>query len=394
MSIYITIIAVVFFYLLRNKYLVRFTGVFFAVVTVKLLIPYIYISFVHPERYYSKLPEYLAILSICIVILLSLRPRRQSDREALDDIRINQSYIIVLFILGCALQVFPGMMALDQVPIYNLLDGEPHKAHENRIYFTKISILRYLIDVAQRIIFPIVAVLLAVNKRPMRTHNFILTTMLFLSSIYFQKAAPINLFVLYILFRYFSGQVKARNIIIYFSVIITIIYLFSISYGVGNAKFLDLIFRRLMAVPIQVYNTYIDYGAAFGPKFLQHNFTSITGSPETALPIEIYKFMKYGESDVGWANGFYVGDIYVNFGTPGVVICSVLIAIFVRQFNLQGQKVKTPSMYVVSLLFATGFIYYLGNNGLFSTTLVFFASVAIILNIMSRYRYTWRKINE
>lgn len=372
----------------------RFTGVFFAVISVKLLIPYIYVSLVHPEDYYSKLPEYLAVLSICIVTLFSLRPRTLSDVEPLGDININKIYIIFLFIFGGFLQILPGIMALEQVPIFNLFEGDPHMAHENRIYLTKISNLKYFIDIAQRIIFPMVAVLLAVNKTSMRSHKFILTTMLLLSSIYFQKAAPINILILYILFRYFSGQLKAKCIIIYFSVIIAIIYLFSSSYGVGNAKFFDLIFRRLMAVPIQVYNAYIDYGSAFGPKFLQHNFTSITGSDESPLPIEIYKFMKYGESEVGWANGFYVGDIFVNFGISGVIICSIFIAAFVKQFNLNGQLVKTPSLYIASLLFATGFIYYLGNNGLFSTTLVFFAAVAIILNIMSRYKYTWRKINE
>lgn len=390
-TIYSYTFFLIYYIVNRKNYYSPISLILFLVMGVKVILPMLYVNYRYANRdLIDSHTDLIACLSIVLIILVSLKRRKKCSFD-IPTVEVNRGVLYFIFVAGIILQLAPSILEAKILPVYYLFKGEPGLAHEARLYFTKHSNFSFMIDISQRLLLPISIVLLAANNSKIMLKRTLLFIALVVSSAYFQKASPINLLVIYVLSLLMVGKMSVRNALLFSLIILAIIYMFALSFGVGNAKFYDLIFRRMMYVPIHVFSAYMEYGNEYGPIFLQNSFTSLRGSSEPPLPMLIYQYMDYGGSKVGWANGMYIGDLFVNFGLIGVLIFSLLIGVFVRGTAEDSRKVRSPILRLFSALFAFVFIYYLGNNALFSTTIMMFMLLSLIFFRLSKYRIIWRR---
>ena len=137
--------------------------------------------------------------------------------------------------------------------------------------------------------------------------------------------------------------------------------------------------------PVLVYIAYIDFGNEYGLKLLENSFI-LNKSPQTSVAYDYISISSYGDSDTGWANGLYVGDLYVNFGLFGVIIFSILIGLIIKIGNLFIMYSKSNFFYIIGTMSIMMFCLNLPGNSFFSFStffylILFFTCFFIVKNI-------------
>jgi hypothetical protein len=161
--------------------------------------------------------------------------------------------------------------------------------------------------------------------------------------------------------------------------------LYSTDFSIGVLKFQDLLFRRLGKTPVIVYLAYIDYGNVYGIQALEYNFI-LNKTPQTpALPMVIYQFMSYGTSATGWANGLYVGDLFVNFGMIGVAVISCFIGYIIRLGNSFVYQARYNLSFLLGLMAIVMFSLNLPGNSFFGFSTFFYLLLFLASNFINRF---------
>jgi len=161
--------------------------------------------------------------------------------------------------------------------------------------------------------------------------------------------------------------------------------LYGSDLSIGILKFQDLLFRRLGKTPVMVYLAYIDYGSLYGAQALEYSFV-LNKTPENpALPMVIYQFLSYGTSSTGWANGLYVGDLFVNFGMVGVMVFSLFIGYILRLGNRFVYQARYNVSFLLGLMAIVMFALNLPGNSFFGFSTFFYLLLFLASNFVNRF---------
>lgn len=211
------------------------------------------------------------------------------------------------------------------------------------------------------------------------------------SLVYVQKSNPLFIVLAFFLGQVLSGNLKLRDLA-RFGLIGLLLLLGTgyILFGAESAFVFvgDMLFRRLTDVPFETLAAHFSFAELYGPQYLKHNFTFLTGNE--ALPRLIYGHIG-GSLTFGWANSLYVGDLVVNFGVVGAFVNSVLLGVFVRIGNKLARMEKVWIGKNIALFSMAAFLLSLSNNALYSGVqvvlsgiFVFFASLSVILTALNK----------
>lgn len=380
--------------LLRSPITFFFSLAFF----IKVIFPFYYFS---RNSDISTFSDLHVAASFVIIFLISTSNRKwlidNVGEKTFTDIRLNKYLIygaIVLLPVAWLGFLFPAIFENQTPPMLIALGGDHVKAHNVRVFITKSSDVGLIIDVVGKVIFPILLLALSISFRQQNTKEKIITFLLVFGTMvvsfaYFQKAFPFNLLLVFVIGLSLSGFMSIRRWIAFSVLCAVLLLLVSRLYGpdfsIGVLKFRDLLFRRLGKTPVIVYTAYMNYAEAFGPVFLKYSFI-LQKSPENpALPMEIYQFMKYGDSPTGWANGLFVGDLFVNFGTAGVAVGSAVIGFVLRTANRFMYAAQHNISFVVGTLGILMFSLSLPGNSFFAFSIFFYMGLFAISYALNPY---------
>lgn len=330
----------------------------------------------------SLLADLLAALSIVIIILVStVNIRKKTDDGLPRKFKVNFSQTIALLSLGNFLFLFPLIYSFSLPPILVSINDGYLSGHDLRIHFTKEHPLAVLISLGGKFLVPISILALGfayngLNKSGKRLAEFLIVLSALIASFYLQKALPITTSLIFFLGLLLAGQITRRQI--FFGAVIALASIFMLSrlfvenWSDAFTKFNDLVLRRLGKVPAQVYDSYIQFKEENGVILLESSF-QFFGKNAEPLPTRIYHYMAYGSNDVGWANGFFVGDAYVNFGVLGVIFCSFIVGFLIRIGNKRVVRTKKITLSkLIMYVSICSVCFYLPGNAFFSGTIFFF----------------------
>ena len=333
--------------------------------------------------------EIIAILSITIIWAFSFKIIGSRKRD-LNNAKYIQGFgnlskdrlFFGVGLLGFALFLMP-MLDGNGLPLYHLMTGEMIVADEMREYYTKVvwysSILMFILYFSLLTNFVYWgARWRCINK---------LKKIQIVSLVYAQKLNPFILIGGFYIGWIYVNSLNIKMLLMFaagfLGLLLLVGYLFA-GADLATTFFMDMILRRLGEVPAKVYVAYIEYGRLNPIQLLNGNFTFVTGN--VPLPVSVYHFMEYGHGELGWANGLYVGDLYVNFGIYGMLLISMLIGVFLRWCNFRFTMIKNGwGLILFSSVIA--FNFFLGSNALFSGIvflvifLIYFSAIFSVVKI-------------
>jgi len=371
----------------------KITSIFLLSYLIKVVFPFYYFSQNSEIDFFADL---LSASSLVIITLASISFGGYSKKVDLN-IYLSKSYVhVAMLMIPIAWLAFllPALIEQTLPPLYLALNGDYIGAHLSRVYITKSSTFGVMIDIVGKVFFPILLLVLSTSYRTQSkseravTYLLLLVT-LFVSFSYFQKAFPFILILIFVLglslCGYMSKSSWAKFGIICAVLLLMVSTLYSSDISIGILKFQDLLFRRLGKTPVIVYLAYIEYGSLYGSQILEYNFILNKTSQTPALPMVIYQFMSYGTSSTGWANGLYVGDLFVNFGVTGVVVISFFIGYLIRLGNKFIYEARYNLWFLLGLMAILMFCLNLPGNSFFGFSTFFYILLFLVSNFINRY---------
>lgn len=363
------------------------------------------IKVVVPMYYYNKnigltlQADILAALSTFIIVITSVvyfQQEHGSNLAYTTEVNFSKKYFLVALILLPVLWIVFWVPSLGEslpLPLTEAIFNSHTNAQTLRIFLTKESSLGVLAEIVGKVIFPLVFLVFGLSIKKLnpleKFWSFLLGILTIVVSFsYFQKGIPFTLILMFVV-----GLALAKSMTRFSWVLMGIscaILLLLVSrlyvsdFSHAFLKFQDLFFRRLGLVPIKVYEAYLSYGQEYGPLFLKHNFILNKSGESQALPMIIYQYMKYGHSNVGWANGYFVGDAYVNFGVFGVLATSFVVGLVVRAGNYFVRANDIDVFYIIGSICLMSFCFVLPGNAFYGFSVQFFMFLFFICFIASR----------
>ena len=391
----ITVYTFIFLILICGRSLLksRITSIFLLSYLIKVVFPFYYFSKNSEIDFFADL---LAASSLAIITFASISFSGYSKKVDLN-IYLSKSYVhgaMLMIPIAWLAFLLPALIEQTLPPLYLALNGDYIGAHISRVYITKSSTFGVMIDIVGKVFFPILLLILSTSyKTQGKSERFIsyllLIVTLLVSFSYFQKAFPFILILIFVLGLSLCGYMS-KSSWIKFGIICAVLLLmvstlYSPDIGIGILKFQDLLFRRLGKTPVIVYLAYIDYGNFYGSQFLEFNFILNKTSQTPALPMVIYQFMSYGTSSTGWANGLYVGDLFVNFGITGVAIISFFIGYLIRLGNKFIYEARYNLWFLLGLMAILMFCLNLPGNSFFGFSTFFYILLFLGSNFINRH---------
>lgn len=386
---YSVIVVICGYQLFRSK----ITAIFLLSYLIKVVFPFYYFSLNSEINLYADL---LSSVSLILIIAISLSSSGVLNKSN-SSIYFNKKYIhgaMLLLPATWLLFLLPAIIDLKPLPLYLAFNGDYIGAHLSRVYITKSSTFGVLVDIVGKVVFPIFLLVISISyKTQSKSERFItyfyLLVTLFVSFTYFQKAFPFILILIFVLGLSLCGYMSKLSWVKFGFVCAVLLLLVSTLYGSdfsnGILKFQDLLFRRLGKTPVIVYLSYIDYGNLYDIKLLENNFILNKTPQNPALPMLIYQFMEYGTSSTGWANGLYVGDLFVNFGIVGVVAISILIGYILKLGNRFLCQARYNLSFVLGLMAIIMFALILPGNSFFGFSTFFYIILFLFSNFINRF---------
>lgn len=391
----ITVYSFIFCLLILHRRLIAspMTAVFLLAYLIKVIFPFYYFS---QNSEISFISDILAASSLLIVVFLSLTRKKYSRRTGVE-ITVDKGHVHgAMFLLPFAWLLFfiPALYEGELPPIWLAVTGDYIGAHDVRVYITKSSTFGLIIDIVGKVVFPILLLFISVSYKSQNRSERVITYFLLISTVivsfsYFQKAFPFTLILTFAIGLSLCGYMSIRKWV-WFGVLCAVLLLlisrlYGSDFGVGALKFQDLLFRRLGKTPVIVYESYIEYGQLYGLAFLEYSFVLNKTPDSPALPMVIYQYMQYGTSSTGWANGLYVGDLFVNFGIYGVVAGSMLIGRIIKMGNNFLRHTRHNIFFLVGLLGMTMFCLALPGNSFFAFSTFFYFFLFLSCYVLNQY---------
>ena len=391
----ITVYTFIFLILICGRSLLksRITSIFLLSYLIKVVFPFYYFSKNSEIDFFADL---LAASSLAIITFVSISFSGYSKKVDLN-IYLSKSYVhgaMLMIPIAWLAFLLPALIEQTPPPLYLALNGDYIGAHLSRVYITKSSTFGVMIDIVGKVFFPILLLILSTSyKIQGKSERFISYLLLILTLIvsfsYFQKAFPFILILIFVLglslCDHMSKSSWVKFGIICAVLLLMVSTLYSPDIGIGILKFQDLLFRRLGKTPVIVYLAYIDYGNFYGSQFLEYNFILNKTSQTPALPMVIYQFMSYGTSSTGWANGLYVGDLFVNFGITGVATISFFIGYLIRLGNKFIYEARYNLWFLLGLMAILMFCLNLPGNSFFGFSTFFYILLFLGSNFINRH---------
>lgn len=392
-----TIFTLLFTIIIFRKNILRspITAVFILAFLIKVAVPFYYFT---KYSELSLLADVLASISIFIIIWVSVLKKSKStlpinSANAMD--MKKKYYITAMLLMPFAWVLFwlPALYEGVQLPLWAVFSEDHKIAHNLRVFITKETRFGFTIDFVGKVLFPILLLTLGFSLKKQNKSEKITTILLVIMTMivsfsYFQKAFPFNLLLVFVL-GLALGKSMTKGKWIGVAVICAVLLLlvgrlYGSDFTIGFLKFQDLFFRRLGRVPVIVYEAYIDYGVINGPKFLEYNYLLNKSPANPALPMVIYRFMEYGGSGTGWANGYFVGDAFINFGYAGVIFVSAFIGYIVRLGNTLIANERVNISFIVAMMSVVSFCMILPGNAFFAFSVLFFLVIFAVSRITNQ----------
>lgn len=371
----------------------RITAIFLLAYLIKVIFPFYYFSLNSEIDLFADL---LSAASLLIITVVSVFYGGYSKKGDLN-IYLHKKYVhgaMLILPFTWLLFLSPALIELTPPPLYLALNDDYIGAHLSRVYITKSSTFGVVIDIIGKVVFPILLLILSASYKTQgkseRLLSYILLVLtLFVSFSYFQKAFPFILILIFVLglslCGYMSKSSWGKFALICAVLLLLVSSLYSTDLSIGVLKFQDLLFRRLGKTPVLVYLAYIDYGNVHGIQALEYNFILNKTSQTPALPMVIYQFMSYGTSATGWANGLYVGDLFVNFGMIGVAVISCFIGFIIRLGNSFVYQARYNLSFLLGLMAIVMFSLNLPGNSFFAFSTFFYLLLFLASNFINRF---------
>lgn len=126
-------------------------------------------------------------------------------------------------------------------------------------------------------------------------------------------------------------------------------------YFIGDLWILDLSTRRTLFVPGQIYFYYYDFFSQNSPTFLsQHHFFSfISDYPYSLKPGNLIGQLYFGSPEANATTGV-VGDAYMNFGFPWMLLWGGALALILKLVNMCARgldiRIAAAAVGMISLI--------------------------------------------
>lgn len=212
------------------------------------------------------------------------------------------------------------------------------------------------------------------------------------SVIYVQKSNPIMLLAAFFMGLVFSRQMNTKTIALFTLLFASQLFVVGLAlYGWGGAvDFVkDMAGRRMTSVPMETLRAHFDLFQEFGPLYLKHSFTFLSGNQP--LP-SLAHYQLGGYVDFGWANSHYIGDLFANFGIFGAVFFSIIIGLIIKKINDISLSSKKWKLKYLSMFVGGAFIFALANNAFFSGVQFVFLIIIFTSLMLKPRRIRARKI--
>ena len=340
---------------------------------------YITISKFHPQ----SMTYYFAVLSFLPVFALGLKlgklffpvsVDRMDDlyHEKIVKLESDEKFYEALLVL---LSINIGIMILyllqvETIPLFELIRSpgtysKLNMLREESMKLLQVSVIeRYLFSWQMEILFPIgiVASLSLFVSYKKKKYKWLFLTFLglglFNNSLTIAKmptAAIILMMMVFII--YYRQKVRFRFILSTFLVVLLfpylIVYFVSIPEIRDPVNILVAILLRLFIIPAEVLFYYFKYFPN------THEFLAGRSSklfswlhPEGSFNTENYVAkLWWGTNDTtGFANAFYMGNFWADFGWPGVILSTLAIGVFVHYVY---QRILITAHYQKNIVYVT-----------------------------------------
>lgn len=348
------------------------------VLSLKIILVYLYIYFVHKEFAYLSFPLYITSLKIfegllALLVLLFLLPKRETTpstigikllfiiliipltsfywltdsprsyfyqaiigfgitvylvnnlpRYRLDEVlkieRLNKNWALILC-LAIIIPVYLNLYIQNGPPNIHLilLDPSAVTEHRQQVEFGH-QIMGYLVNWQARVISPFLLTIGIINRKySIATVAILLNVLLYTyTSDTFYLLIPLLVMFTVIMYRkrvFFRFTLK--------SIIIGLIGLYFLYLYLGHYRLLGIFARRIFFVPARVQFEYYEFFSNPNNPYMflgEVSFIPVS-SPYSALSGELIR----GEAT--WASSAYLGDAYMNIGFLGIILFSIIVGI-------------------------------------------------------------------
>lgn len=340
---------------------------------------YITISMAHPQSmaYYFAVLSFLPLFGIGLKFGKLLFPVAVDRMNDLYQVRIKKTdsdktyYEALLVLLSINLgTMFLYFLRVKTIPLFELIRSPGTYSKLNMLRAESMKLLqvsfveRYMFSWQMEILFPIgivASLTLFVLYRESRYRNLFIAFLLlglFNNSLTIAKmptAAIILMMMVYI--AYYRQKIRFRFILSTFVIVLLfpylIVYFVSIPSVRDPVNILMAILLRLFIIPAEVLFYYFKFFPG------THDFLAGRSSkffawyhPEGSFNTENYVMKQWwGKMDsTGYANAFYMGNFWADFGWYGIIFSTLVIGVFV---HYTYQRILITSDYQKNIIYVT-----------------------------------------
>jgi len=230
-------------------------------------------------------------------------------------------------------------------------------------------------------------------------YYFLLVYNVFTSFMTLQKAPILQLVIILAIIQFFiNTNVSIKNLVKIGLLTISLIIFMYVFFGRQQniSIILSTALHRIFIGSVAPMFWYVKYVEEFG--FLNGltfpNPAGIFPFEHVFLTVEIAEYAgleKFGSEVVGSMPTVYVGELYVNFGTAGTIIGSLLVGYIIQSMDLIYLSLLAKRKYVLYLSFYIYYIYYFSQysytsiSGLF-VDFEFYLPLMLLLLIKSSFK--------
>lgn len=242
---------------------------------------------------------------------------------------------------------------------------------------------RFLIETMPLLLFIIVSFLKDIGKYKWKFLYICLLIYNIFTSLMTLQKAPIIKFLLIISLIYFiNNKIISKKTLFKLSLVIVplIIFMYYFFMGQNDVPFISIMEMATHRIflgsvePLFWYLKYVEeYGLLYGLSF--PNPAGIFPFEHFPLTVEISKYAGYtqlGSGIVGSMPTIFIGEWYVNFGTYGVIIGSMIFGFIIQTFDIFAMTALSKEKNIINLSIFVYYINFFSKYAETGMTVIFF----------------------
>lgn len=288
------------------------------------------------------------------IIFKSTSSRNQTVQSYHYETKTRLLYnLFFIYFLVAPILLFAHVAIAGTIPLLESIKGADHLqlAYAREIYDKNLNpLMQVAVTLSERVLPMFLLILLLANyhiENGLKSRKLAIITLIFfviVSSFALAKTPPVVALLLYLIVNMLA---KKKGLNYYLTT------LFALLFGIGimgvlaggsdisladmPALIQDLVFRRIFTLTADVFSNYI----AIFPTLEGHLYgkgirfvSMLTGDFNFQLSNLVYNYMFPDGIGSGWANTAYQGELWADFGYPGVIIGSIFLGYILSQITI------------------------------------------------------------